>query len=134
MKLPWRSFRPADKEREYLALLSYLPLSSYLALPLFVWYTLRVGRQLSQTPGVIAYALEAKLLSRQFWTLSIWESEEGLQRFVRFNPHLSAMRSMAPRMGATWFTRYPVTGASLPLSWDDAHEREQKTKSIRQWF
>ncbi len=132
MKLPWRTFRRPDPQREYLALMSYLPLSSFLSFPLFVWYALRVTRQLRRTPGLIAYSLEAKLLSREFWTLSAWESEELLQSFVKRFPHTAAMHWMAPRMGETFFTRYAVTGADLPLSWLEAHAREQKTRSVSQ--
>ena len=121
MRSPWHTFRAADQQREYLALLSYLPLSSFLVFPLFVWHALRIRRQLRQTPGLIASSMEARLLTCEFRTLSVWESEESLQEFVKRFPHVATMRSMAPRMGMTWFTRWHVTGANLPLSWAEAH-------------
>ncbi len=86
----------------------------------------------AQTPGLIAYSLDVKLFKREFWTLSVWESEERLRAFAKGFPHSAAMQWMAPRMGETFFTRYAVTGADLPLSWLEAHKREQTTKAICQ--
>ena len=74
MDIPWQVLRAADKDREYLALLSFLPLSRYSKVPLFMRFSMEIHRQLKATPGVIGYSLRAKLLSRRFWTLSVWEN------------------------------------------------------------
>jgi hypothetical protein len=82
MRTPWRTFRPSDPGREYLALLSYLPLKHFRTVPRLVWYMFRIVRQFRGARGLIAYSLEAKPLRLQFWTLSVWEGEDVLREFV----------------------------------------------------
>jgi heme-degrading monooxygenase HmoA len=126
MQMPWQSFQQPDKTREYVALLTYLPLRRYRAVPAFFWYTFRIVRQLREAPGLIGYSLEMRLLRRQFWTLSVWESEEALQAFVDRLPHAAVMRALASRMGTTRFIRWRVGASDLPLTWTAAHEREAR--------
>jgi hypothetical protein len=124
MDLPWKALAPVDRDREYLALLSYLPLRRYSKIPRFLQLTLQILRQLRGSPGAIGYSLRAKLLSRRFWTLSVWESERALMDFVAKVPHLEVMKTLAPHMGATKFTRWKVPGSALPPDWEDATRRE----------
>ena len=125
MLLPWQAFRQADRDREYVALLTYLPLKVHQALPMFAWHTFQIQRQLRTAAGLVGYSLEAKLLRRRFWTLSAWENEDALQAFVATEPHAAAMRALALHMDATAFIRWRVAGSDLPLTWADAHERER---------
>ncbi len=78
MDSPWITFAPADANREYLALLSYLPLNKYSAVPGFFRFLFKIQKQLRSTPGIIGYSLRAKILSRNFWTLSVWENRKTL--------------------------------------------------------
>jgi heme-degrading monooxygenase HmoA len=120
---PWKSLLPIEADREYLALLSYLPLKKYRKIPAFVRFSQQVQRQLAATPGVAGYSLQAQLLQRRFWTLSAWESEAALVEFVRHDPHSEIMRALAPHMGKTYFTKWSVKGSDLPLNWDAAKKR-----------
>jgi hypothetical protein len=124
MRMPWRSFVQADPDREYLALLSYLPLKDFRALLVFSRYTFQIQRQLRGAAGLIGYSMEARPFQLRFWTLSAWRNEDSLQAFVGQRPHEKAMRAVAPLMGATAFTRWRVAGSDLPLTWAKAHERE----------
>ena len=124
MDSPWKKLAVADENREYIALLSYLPLRSYLRVPAFFRYTFQIQAQMLKTPGAIGYALRAKVLSRNFWTLSVWESDKVLMDFVRKAPHGEAMKVIAPHMGPTKFTRWRVPGGAVPPSWDEAMKRE----------
>jgi hypothetical protein len=126
MDSPWITFAPADANREYLALLSYLPLNKYSAVPSFFRFSFQVQKQLRATPGVIGYSLRAQVLSRNFWTLSVWENQKTLMEFVAKLPHGEAMRAMAPHMGRTTFTQWKVAGSSLPLSWSETMQRTQQ--------
>jgi hypothetical protein len=119
----WRSFTPTDSDREYLALLSYLPLKRYRMLPKFLKYTAETERQLSESEGLIGYSLQAEILSLRFWTLSVWENEESLMQFVVKLPHGQIMAALAPHMDETKFTRWKIKGASLPPSWNEAKKR-----------
>ena len=70
MDTPWITFAPPDSNREYFALLSYLPLKKFCAIPSFLRFTFQIQTQLRTTPGAVGYSLRAKPLSRNFWTLS----------------------------------------------------------------
>jgi heme-degrading monooxygenase HmoA len=120
--MPWKSFGEADPEREYLCLLTYLPLTRVSKLPAFLKYVRAVQGQLEETEGVVGYALLAKPFSRRYWTLSAWESEERLSQFVREAPHRDAMGLSQALSGFTT-TRFSVPGSSVPPSWDDALAR-----------
>jgi hypothetical protein len=126
MDSSWITFTPPDANREYLALLSYLPLNRYRAIPGFFRYSLQIQKQLRTTPGVIGYSLRAKPVSRNFWTLSVWEDQRTLREFVAKIPHGEAMRAMALHMGQPEFTQWKVAGSDLPLRWDQALRRSQQ--------
>lgn len=117
---PWRSFRKADPERDYLVLLSFLPLKSYWRLPAFLWGTAGVMKQLAAAEGLVAYSLLARPFAKNFWTLSVWENEAALQAFVHHPPHMRLMAALTPHMGKTRFTRWKVKGSAIPLRWEDA--------------
>jgi hypothetical protein len=123
MDLPWKALAHADESREYIALLSYLPLRAYRKVPLFFRFTLQINRQLRATPGAIGYAMRAKVFSRQFWTLSVWESDRALMDFVAKVPHGEVMKELAPHMGEASFTRWKLLGTGVPPRWDDAVRR-----------
>jgi hypothetical protein len=123
MDMPWKALRAAEREREYLALLTYLPLRSYSKIPRFFQFTFQIQRQLKDTEGAIGYALRAKPLSRKFWTLSVWESERALMDFVARVPHVEVMKSLSPHMERTKFTRWQLLGSALPPNWGDAMRR-----------
>ena len=121
---PWQSYSAAAPDREYVALLSYLPLNSAWHIPWLVLYSTRIRRQLSTSPGLIGYALRAQIAAKRFWTLSAWEDAAALKAFVAGPPHVTIMKALAPYMGATSFVRWNVKGSELPLTWDDALRRD----------
>ncbi|HEV1993579.1 MAG TPA: hypothetical protein VGR03_04545 [Candidatus Acidoferrum sp.] len=125
MDSQWKALAPAEKNREYLALLSYLPLKKYRAIPSFLRFSFQIQKQLRGTPGVIGYSLRAKVLSRNFWTLSVWEDEKALMDFVAQLPHGEAMKAMTPHMGPSKVTQWKVAGSALPLRWEEAIQRSQ---------
>ncbi len=116
MDTPWKALAPVKQDREYLALLSYLPLRSYSKLPRFFQFTFQIQRQLSACPGAIGYSMRAKLFGCKFWTLSVWESERALMDFVSKVPHGAVMKALAGHMGATKFTQWKIPGSAIPPS------------------
>ncbi|HYT23885.1 MAG TPA: hypothetical protein VEW05_27045 [Candidatus Polarisedimenticolia bacterium] len=126
MDTPWIKFATPDTNREYFALLSYLPLNKYRAIPAFLKFSIQIQKQLGATPRIIGYSLRAKPFSRQFWTLSAWADEKPLMDFVMKIPHGQAMKAMMPHMGLTKFTKWKVLGSALPLRWEEAMERSKK--------
>ena len=53
--LPWKSFAPAERDREYTAMVSYLPVNKFRALPKFFRYTRQIQRQLAASEGLVGY-------------------------------------------------------------------------------
>lgn len=123
LSTPWRSCRATDPKREYLALLSFLPLKRLWRVPSFLIYTIRITRQLQRSPGLMGYSLQTELLTGRFRTLSVWENGAALQAFVQAAPHQETMRALIPHMGPTRFVRWTVLGAHLPVRWDEALRR-----------
>ena len=121
--LPWKIFAAPQSGREYTALLSYLPLNKWRAMPRFMRYTLQIRRQLAGSEGLIGYSLDANVPSREFWTLSVWEDEESLRRFVQRTPHGHVMTDLLPDMGQTEFFAFKVDGSSVPPDWEDTKRR-----------
>lgn len=118
--MPWRGFGAPSAEREYVALLSYLPLKSIWRVPAFMIYTGRIMKQLASAEGLTGYSLLARPFAKKFWTLSAWESDAALHAFVHNPPHQRIMAALAPHMETTKFIRWKVKGAVLPLKWEAA--------------
>lgn len=123
-ELPWRSHAPAAPGREYVVLLSYLPLGSFRSLLRLAVYSARIRRQLRASAGLVGYSLRAELVRKRFWTLSVWEDEAALRTFVMASPHAAVMQALTGHMGPTRFTRWAVKGSELPLRWDEALARD----------
>ena len=120
---PWKSLRSAEAGREYVALLSYLPLRSFWAMPKFIRLALGIQGQLRTAPGLLGYTLYAEPFKKRFWTLSAWEDAQALMNFVHQQPHARAMQDLVPHMGKTQFAQWKVNAADLPLQWADAKAR-----------
>jgi len=123
MDIAWKSLAPIESGREYVVLLSYLPLRRYSKLPLFFRYSAQINGQLRETPGAIGYTMRAKIFTRRFWTLSVWDNDKALMDFVAKVPHVEAMSKIAPHMDKTNFWRWKMKGSELPPRWDDAMRR-----------
>ena len=120
---PWKSFHAPQPDRMYLALISYLPLRRYRAMPKFFRFTREIMRQLSSSHGLIGYSLDAHVLARRFWTLSAWENQQALNDFVLAQPHAHIMQDLAPHLGKTQFAQWQVSAAEIPLDWTSAKAR-----------
>ena len=106
-----------------MALLTYLPLKRLASTPAFVRDVQRIRGQLARSPGLIGYSLRAKPLRKEYWTLSVWDSERALLAFVRGQPHSGVMSSLRNRMGPTKFVRWRVSGSAALPTWDEAIRR-----------
>ena len=119
---PWTVVAPPAEEREYLALLSFLPLKRFRMIPRFLRHSGAVSKQLVGTRGLVGFSFRAKILAREFYTLSVWEDERALDDFVRAEPHRRTMGAMRRHMAETKFVRWTVTGSQVPPSWRKAIE------------
>src|SRR5882757_3419850 len=85
--IPWKMAEAPLAGNRYLALISYLPLKHFRAIPNFFRFTSEIRRQLRVAPGLIGYSLDARPFARTFWTLSVWRDEQSLTDFVNQAPH-----------------------------------------------
>ncbi len=100
-----------------------LALRSRRDLPCVLVWTLRVRRQLSESPGVVGYGLGAQLTDKTCWVASAWTDRGDLAAFDRSGAHATAKQAlrarMLPPMLAVWRCRVD----ELPVSWDDIGRR-----------
>jgi Domain of unknown function (DUF3291) len=122
-EITWTSLERPLAEKEYIAILSYLPLRSFWGLPQFFYYTRRIQSQLKTARGVVGYSLLAHVLAKRFWTLSVWENEVVLTDFIHNQPHREAMITLRRYMAGTEFARWKIKGTAVPPSWSEAMER-----------
>jgi len=121
--MPWKSFREAQQGKEYVVLLSVLPLKSYWMMPRFMQFTLGTMRQLKNSHGLIGYSLNAQMLRKRFFTLSVWEDQQALMDFVEEIPHSEIMQKLKPHMGKTKFVQWKVRAPEIPIQWKSALTR-----------
>ena len=121
--LPWKQIETPDPDTEYVVMGSSLPLRGYRFVPRFLAQSMRIRRQLAGTPGLVGYGLDARLLHKEFRTVSVWTSDEALARFARSQPHAGVTATKRRRMGASRFVTWTAPGSQVPVGWDvvDAH-------------
>jgi hypothetical protein len=119
---PWKNFASPRDDKEYVALLSFLPLKCYWTIPKFAGLTMETMRQLAKSRGLIGYSLMAELTLKRFWTLSVWEDRQSLRDFVEEIPHSRIMQELAPHMGKTGFAEWSVRASEIPIPWAVARQ------------
>ena len=125
--VPWRTYETPTPGTRYLALISYLPLKHFRAVPKFFRFTFEIRHQLRSSSGLIGYSLDARPLARKFWTLSVWRDQQALQDFVGAMPHSRTIQQLAPHMGKSQFAQWTVESHEIPPVWSAAKARITQT-------
>ena len=114
----------ADSCSEFLCIATFLPVRSWLDVIPFLRMASRVEKHLKQTDGLIKYDLRANLISKRFWTCSVWKDRASANSFIASEPHATAVRK---------FQKWAGTGAAFAewnssdgtLNWNEALKRLQ---------
>jgi hypothetical protein len=121
--LPWTARTTPEPDHTYTVMASRLPLRGYRYIPRFFAQAMTIRRQLAQADGLVGYALDARLLRKEFLTVSVWESKDALERFARADPHAGITRTKPERMGQSRFVFWTCPGRDVPVRWDDVTSR-----------
>ncbi len=70
----WKSCGEASPDKDYLALVTYLPLKHFWKVPSFFRMVSAIQAHLSRSRGLVGYSLLAKTLRKRFWALSVWKT------------------------------------------------------------
>jgi heme-degrading monooxygenase HmoA len=116
--LPWTSRTEPDPEATYVVMGSRLPLRGYRFIPRFLAHSMKIRRQLASARGLIGYALNARITHKEFWTVSVWETRDELDRFAAADPHATIIRTKPERMAESKFVFWGCHGRDLPVGWD----------------
>jgi hypothetical protein len=128
--LPWKAFSEPQPEREYLLVLTFLPLRRLAKLPVFLGSVRKIRHQLDAGPdGLIGYSLLAKPLRSNYWTLSAWEGDDALGRFIEESPHREVMQALPNVLTGFRVTRWTSPGTAVPPAWEDALARGEAQPS-----
>ena len=85
-------------------------------------YTNQVIKSLPENKGYLGHKLRKKLFADEAWTMTIWEDEDALNRFVRSSQHGMAMGKGLPAVKSARFVRLLLPRAQTPLDWDIAEQ------------
>ena len=121
--LPWVTVGPADPDHEVVVMASRFRLRSPLDVPGFLFAALRIRRQVRRAPHALGVALDARPLSRTFYTLSAWRDRASIAAMVGVDPHRRVMKRYSSRTAESTFRFWLVPGAELPVAWEEAHRR-----------
>ena len=121
--LPWLAVGTPDPQADLIVMASRLPLRSHGDIPLFLRHTWLIHRQLTRSPGLIGYSLDAHLLAKTFWTVSAWQSRPDLGTFDRASPHAEAKGVLRSAMMPSTFVMWRCCPDDLPIAWAEIRER-----------
>lgn len=121
--LPWIKISEPEPGATYVVMASRLPLRSYARIPSFIRATGKIRRQLATADGLIGYSLDAKLLAKTFWTLSVWRDQAALDAFARSQPHHTLIAAIRPHMDPSTFVTWNSPGSEVPVKWETARQQ-----------
>ena len=108
--------------------LTRLRIRSIRFLPLFALYTLRTLRQVKASPGFQDGALLPDR-SWTFWTLTAWNSQEDMRRYMTSGAHKAAMPKLMDWCDEASVAHWEQADAALP-SWAEADAKMRSTGRI----
>ena len=117
------NFWAPDKNGDFVALLSYLPLKSYWRVPQLLLCTAQVVKQLATADGLLDYSVLPIRCPSGSGRSLVWRDGDALRAFVHHPPHVRVMAGLAPYMDRRSSCSGWSRGSQLPLRWDDAFGR-----------
>lgn len=118
----WRSGPAAETDGPVLVSATEFTFDRARDVPGIILTGMRLRRLLSEMHGAVGVTLYSQLRNRRIGSMSVWENEADLHRFVVHPKHLPVMRKYRTRgtlRAATWHTdRF-----NLAEAWPEAERR-----------
>ena len=115
----WHARHVPEPRREYLAVVTQLPLQDWRGLSAFLKHTRHLRRVLAVCPGLVGYGFRFTLNPLEFWTASVWVDEESLWTFVHGAGHVAAVKELLGYTGHTRVAHWPIHGSCVPEPWSE---------------
>ena len=91
-------------------------------LPQFRSYARNVLASLESQPGFIGRKTRRRISGKEVWTMTVWTSEEALNKFVRSDVHQAAIGHGLAAVKSGEFARTIIPRSEAPLSWKKANK------------
>jgi heme-degrading monooxygenase HmoA len=72
---------------------------------------------LQNQPGLIGYKTRSRLTGNEVWTMTVWTSEEAIDKFVQNGVHQFAIKNGLAAVKFGEFARTTIPRSEAPLSW-----------------
>lgn len=92
-------------------------------MPLVCWHGLRLRRMWADTEGAIGVSLAVDLTRRTTYSVSVWESQDDLQRWLRSPYHGMVMRKYRGQIESSKATSWHTEHFDLTQAWTEAHRQ-----------
>lgn len=79
-----------------------------------------VRAQLDGAEGLVGYSMRKELLGDEVWTMSVWQDEASLKRFLYRGAHRDVMRDGAIAIETGDFRRFTIPASDVPPTWSQA--------------
>jgi heme-degrading monooxygenase HmoA len=83
-------------------------------------HTMRVVDSLPSNNGYLGHKIRKQVLGNEGWTMTVWEDEQSLQKFVEGQKHQDAIKNGLDALVTARFVRFEAVKSDIPISWDNA--------------
>ena len=108
-------------DADYIHVATFLPVRAYGQVFEFMQLSMRIYRQAHASEGYVSGGLKAKWWRKEFWTFSVWDDRDAMERFVGGPAHAVAVARILDFVApgaclVEWVARQPA-------DWPEALER-----------
>jgi len=84
--------------------------------------TVAVLNNLKHEQGYLGHSVRLGLLGDRAWTMTVWQDENSLKKFIYGDTHKTAMKLGTSALKSARFANVLVQRSEVPLSWKKANQ------------
>ena len=122
---PWHEMKSSNLnlEKEVVVGLTYIELGDDSDKNKIFWKsTFELKKKLKDYPGYVGGSIRKEIFGNKGWTMTVWEDEESLEKFVYGERLQTAIEEGSPALLKTKFSRLKVKRKEIPLPWDEVEK------------